>query len=122
MQANLQFKFHILLLICLNIALQITTFCLMKFSWVYAQHSTIKLINYITLLAFSASFLRAFIWQHILKVNNLASSYLPNAIIPSLLLLAGYFLFDEQITLFNALGSLIILAGLALFIRSTVKR
>lgn len=122
MKKHLRLKSYIVLLICLNIFLQIAAFCLMKLSWMYAQHSIIRIINYVTMLAFSASFLRAFIWQHILKVNDLVSSYLPNAIVPSLLLVSGCFIFHEKVTIYNIIGSLIILSGLVMLFKSTARQ
>ncbi len=121
MQRASLFRTYVFLLIALNISLQIVAFCLMKLSWIYAQHSIFKLINYVTVLAFCASFLRAYIWQRLLKVNDLASSYLPNAVVPSLLLLAGVLIFHEKVTSFNMIGSAIILMGLFLLIKSTTK-
>ena len=111
-------KTYTIFLICLNIFLQVTTFCLMKFSSIYSNHSILKLINYLTLLAVSAVFLRAIIWQHILKMNDLSTSYLFNATIPSLLLIASHFLFKGYITNYNIMGSVIILIGLLLLFKS----
>lgn len=119
MQTDHQFNSLVYLLICINILLQITAFSLMKLSWIHAQNSIVNLMNYITLLAFSASFLRACVWQCVLKLNDLSSSYLANAIVPSLLVCAGHFFFHESITIFNILGSLIILTGLIILIKST---
>jgi drug/metabolite transporter (DMT)-like permease len=119
MQKASLFQKYIYLMITANIFLQIIAFCLMKTSWIHANHSLFKMINYVTVLAFSAVFLRAYLWQRILTINDLVSSYLPNAIVPSLLLLAGYFIFHEKITVFNILGTMIIFIGLICLIKST---
>ena len=115
------FRYSTHALICANIALQVTAFCLMKIAWIHAGHSTMNMFNYITVLVIGSLFLRVFVWQHLLKINDLVSSYLPNAIVPSLLVFAGYFIFHEQITAFNIIGSFIIMNGLFLLIWSAKK-
>lgn len=113
-------KYKIFLLISLNLGMQISAFCLIKYAWIHAQHSIFNIFNYVTILAFSFTFIRAFLWQRLLSINGLISSYLPNAILPSLLLFAGYFLFNEHITIYNVTGSFIILIGLAVLFMNKV--
>jgi drug/metabolite transporter (DMT)-like permease len=90
----------------------------MKFSSLQHHHSIFKIINFFTLLAISAVLIRAAVWQTILKLNSLSKSYLCNAVVPFLLLLASHFLFKENITTFNLLGSLIVFTGLLLLFKS----
>lgn len=121
MQVLQRSRYYVFTLISLNIALQVAAFCLIKFSWIYAHHSVVNFINYITILAFCTIFFRALIWQYLLKANDLIPSCLPNAVVPSLLLVAGYFVFNEKITFFNMLGSIIIFCGLILLFKSRVQ-
>lgn len=109
------------ILIIINIFLQVTVFSLMKLSWIRANHTLLHLLNSITFLALSITLIRALTWQYILRMNSLSSSYLPNAIVPSLLVLAGYFFFNETLTKYNLLGTIIVLIGLLLLYKRSQK-
>ena len=57
-------------------------------------------------------FVYALIWQKVLKTIPLTVAYANKGITIIWGMLIGYFLFQEQVTVFNILGALIIVAGI----------
>lgn len=119
--ADRKVKIYTTILALANIALQVVAFTLMKISSTHSKHNIISLINIFTLLAFSAVFTRAIIWQWILKLNSLTKCYLFNALVPTLLLLVSHYLFHEHITHNNILGSAIVMLGLLILFKPNAK-
>ena len=59
-------------------------------------------------------FVYALIWQKVLKKIPLTVAYANKGITIIWGMLIGYFLFQEQVTMFNVLGALIIIAGIVI--------
>jgi drug/metabolite transporter (DMT)-like permease len=67
------------------------------------------------LLSLFFLFLQALTWQRTLKLYNLSFAFMFTVLYYPIILVASYFIFDENITVGNILGTLIIVSGLTLF-------
>jgi drug/metabolite transporter (DMT)-like permease len=112
--ASRQTAFYSLLV--LNMGLQVFAFILVKLAAVGAQSYLGVFLNVYYLLALGLVGARAVVWQVVLRYNDLSKAYPFNSLVPVLILLAGVHLFDEQVTLHNVLGAMLLAAGVLLLI------
>ena len=101
------------ILILIPIVIRVVNTALFKTAALSMEQFTIYNIatNYLYLLCFVLFFLRALTWQMALGFYPLSVAYPFLSISYVSILLVGYFVFDEQITLFNMIGSAVIIMG-----------
>jgi len=78
------------------------------------SHYTISSIlsNYYYILSLFFLFLQAMVWQFALKKYKLNHAYMFTSLYYPLLLLSSYFVFQEEITVGNIIGTAVIISGL----------
>lgn len=94
-------------LIIIAIFLQSFSFVTIKYASMYNSYSYLLLF-----LAFSFIVSRAYIWQIILKNNELSKVYPFNSLVQVLILVCAYYLFSEDIKINNLIGLLFMVIGL----------
>jgi len=71
------------------------------------------ILNVYIILGYTSLLLRGFIWILILKKIKLSFAYPLMSVTFILILAISYFLFNEEITFYNMLGSFLIMGGVA---------
>lgn len=110
----------VVLLIIVNIILQVSSFILVKFAAINSATYIDIFFNILYILAFILVLIRSVVWQLILKEKDLSEVYPINALVPLLILLSSYIIFNENISTNNILGSLLLMVGV-FFIIDTKK-
>lgn len=102
-----------ILYILLSIIFQSGSIVFGKYASLTIQSITIKnlLLSPYYMLTLGCLFLQALTWQQALRHYPLAWSYMFMSAVYPILMLASYFIFHEQVTLGNLIGTVIILIG-----------
>lgn len=99
--------------ILIPILLQILSVSLFKEAALSMDSFTLLnvLTNVLYLFCFMIFFLRALSWQYALRIFPLSVAYNFQSLAYLGILLVGHFVFNESITLYNVIGSFIIVIG-----------
>lgn len=97
-------------MVLLSVFLQSFSFLTIK----YASTSSVMYAIVLIVSAFAFIIARAFLWQRILKHNELSKVYPFNSLVQVLIFLYAIFLFDEIITVNNIVGLSFMLFGVIL--------
>jgi undecaprenyl phosphate-alpha-L-ara4N flippase subunit ArnE len=92
------------------------TLMLMVFGQVMAKKGAAysSLLNIFVLMGYTALFLRGVIWIFVLKKLPISAAYPYISLSFVLVLLASYWFFGEEITIFKGVGSILIISGIIL--------
>lgn len=104
-------------LIVTNIALQVASFILVKIAAVKADGYITIFFNLYYIVALSFLIIRSIVWQLILKNKDISLVYPLNAVVPVFILLSSVVIFNESISNYNMVGTLIIMIGILLLVK-----
>jgi len=101
------------LYIMLSLIFQSLVVVIGKFASLSIHSITIEnlLLNPFYMLTLGCLFLQAIVWQQALRYYQLSWAYMFMSGIYPVIMLSSYFIFNEQVTLGNLVGTLIILLG-----------
>lgn len=102
----------ILILLALSLVIQSFSSVFIKYAGLYETLSKEFLIFYG--LAIGCLGIYAIMWQFLLELLPLTTAYLRKGILYILILIWSVILFREQITVYNIIGSIIIIVGISL--------
>lgn len=100
--------------IFLSILFQSLSVILGKFASLYIKEFNIMniILNPFYILSIVCLGFQAIFWQLTLKNFSLSFSYMFNSMVYIVILVASHFFFNENISIFNIIGSLLIILGL----------
>jgi len=113
---NIYFIFIILSIICQSVSVAIGKKAALSMSG-YTFYNVITNPYYIISLFILG--LQAIFWQLALKQYNLSFAYLFTSLIYPIILIISYFIYNENISMNNIIGSLIIVVGVIIVTRNT---
>lgn len=99
-------------LIILSAFLQSFSFLSIKYASMSDEYSLILLV-----VAFGFIIYRAYIWQIILKYNELSKVYPFNSLVQVLIFFYAITLFNENVTFWHVFGLILIISGLSILKR-----
>ena len=102
----------ILFLLSVSLVIQSLSSVFIKYAGKYETLSREFLFFYI--LAVGCLGVFAIMWQFLLELIPLTTAYLRKGILYILILIWSVLLFKEQVTVFNIIGSIIIIAGISI--------
>lgn len=108
--------------IIVNILIQISGSIIMKFAANSLKNKNILLTVLLYFIAMFLFFIQAVIWQKILEKYQLYFAYLWNGVFYIGIVLSGYFIFKEDISLNKMIALFIILFGLVIVSFAKMKK
>ncbi len=100
-------------LLAISIFLQSFSFLSIKYASIYENYNL-----FLLLIAFGFIVFRAYIWQIILKHNELSKVYPFNSLVQVLIFMYAILLFDENINIGSVLGLFLMIYGVILLGKS----
>lgn len=105
-------KVKILILLSLSLIIQSLSSVFIKYAGKFETLSKEFIFFYV--LAVGCLGVFAIMWQLLLELIPLTTAYLRKGILYILILIWSVILFKEQVTLYNIIGSIIIIAGISI--------
>lgn len=105
-------KAKILILLSLSLVIQSLSSVFIKYAGKYETLSKEFIFFYV--LAVGCLGVFAIMWQLLLELIPLTTAYLRKGILYILILIWSVILFKEQVTVYNVIGSIIIIAGISI--------
>jgi multidrug transporter EmrE-like cation transporter len=105
-------RVKILLLLSVSLVIQSLSSVFIKYAGKFETLSKEFIFFYV--LAIGCLGVFAIMWQLLLELIPLTTAYLRKGILYILILIWSVILFKEQVTIYNIIGSLIIIAGISL--------
>jgi multidrug transporter EmrE-like cation transporter len=105
-------RVKILLLLSVSLVIQSLSSVFIKYAGKYETLSKEFIFFYV--LAIGCLGVFAIMWQLLLELIPLTTAYLRKGILYILILIWSVILFKEQVTIYNIIGSIIIIAGISL--------
>jgi drug/metabolite transporter (DMT)-like permease len=117
MKVKLDFSF---ICILLSLAFQSASVLLGKHAALVIEEFSLLGVgtNLFYLLSLACLVLQALTWQVVLRKYPLAFAYFIMSLLPVVILLASYFVFNEQVSVANVVGCCIIVWGLVVLTRN----